>query len=171
MVYFKDYPKFKPNLTPRDIFRLGSFGGTYWRPIYSSITGKNYSNQHKKYKWNIPENMLTSEVCYPELNKYGVNSGTSLDNWEKNGWIVNNLIDDVNCTALSIGEDYLKEYYIVDSTNRFILLDKFSINLKELATQKEIKISNCSSHKIVSVLTNSSHIPHVHTVGYKNEDN
>ena len=90
---------------------------------------------------------------------------------EKNGWIVNNLIDDVNCTALSIGEDYLKEYYIVDSTNRFILLDKFSINLKELATQKEIKISNCSSHKTVSVLTNSSHIPHVHTIGYKHESN
>jgi len=83
---------------------------------------------------------------------------------EKNGWVVNNLIDDVNCTALSIGD-------IVDSTNRFILLDKFSINLKELAIQKEIKISNCSSHKIVSVLTNSSHIPHIHTVGYKNEDN
>ena len=45
---------------------------------------------------------------------------------EKDGWVVNNFIDDVNCTALSIGEDYLKEYYIVDSTNRFILLDKFS---------------------------------------------
>ena len=90
---------------------------------------------------------------------------------EKDGWVVNNFIDDINCTALSMGEDYLKEYYIVDSTNRFILLDKFSINLKEFATQKEIKISNCSSHKTVSVLTNSSHIPHVHTIGYKHESN
>ena len=31
---------------------------------------------------------------------------------EKDGWVVNNFIDDVNCTALSIGEDYLKEYQI-----------------------------------------------------------
>ena len=37
---FKDFPDFKPNLTPRQIFTLGSFGGTYWRPIYSSITKK-----------------------------------------------------------------------------------------------------------------------------------
>ena len=29
---------FKPNLSPRQMFKLGSFGGTYWRPIYSNIT-------------------------------------------------------------------------------------------------------------------------------------
>ena len=34
---FKDYPEFRPNLSPREMFLLGSFGGTYWRPIYSSI--------------------------------------------------------------------------------------------------------------------------------------
>ena len=45
---FKDYPDFKPNVSPRDIFKKGSFGGTYWRPIYSSITNRNYKNQHKK---------------------------------------------------------------------------------------------------------------------------
>ena len=38
---FKDYPDFRPNLTPREIFKLGSFGGTYWRPIYSSVVDKN----------------------------------------------------------------------------------------------------------------------------------
>lgn len=30
---FKDYPDFKPNLSPKQIFSLGTFGGTYWRPI------------------------------------------------------------------------------------------------------------------------------------------
>ena len=46
-VVFNDYPEFQPNLTPSDIFKLGSFGGTYWRPIYSSITKKKYENEHK----------------------------------------------------------------------------------------------------------------------------
>ena len=43
VIEFKDHPEFKPNLTPRQMFQVGSFGGTYWRPIESCIT-------HKKYK-------------------------------------------------------------------------------------------------------------------------
>ena len=39
---FKDFPDFCPNLSPEEIFRAGSFGGTYWRPISSSVTGKKY---------------------------------------------------------------------------------------------------------------------------------
>ena len=30
--------EFKPNKTPKQVLREGSFGGTYFRPIYSSIT-------------------------------------------------------------------------------------------------------------------------------------
>lgn len=88
IIKFKDHPEFTPNLTPKKIFKLGSFGGTYWRPIYSSITKKHYSDQHKKYKWNIPENLLSNSECCVSVNKYKVNSGTSLKNWEDNGWIV-----------------------------------------------------------------------------------
>ena len=33
-IIFTDYPDFIPNLTPTEIFNMGSFGGTYWRPIY-----------------------------------------------------------------------------------------------------------------------------------------
>ena len=36
-IVFSDYPDFTPNLTPREIFTLGSFGGTYWRPIKSKF--------------------------------------------------------------------------------------------------------------------------------------
>ena len=83
---------FKPNLTPRQIFKLGSFGGTYWRPIYSSITKKNYKDQHKKFpkSWwkDIPTENLTSETCNPKINKYKVNVGTSLKFWEDKGWII-----------------------------------------------------------------------------------
>jgi hypothetical protein len=90
---FKDYPEFKPNLTPRQIFKLGSFGGTYWRPIFSRITKKDYKNQHKKFPsswWNgIPEEHLTKsfDKYDTSINKYGEKVGTTLQFWEKKGWI------------------------------------------------------------------------------------
>tara|TARA_Y100000389_G_scaffold198012_1_gene233702 strand:+ start:5736 stop:6761 length:1026 start_codon:yes stop_codon:yes gene_type:complete len=90
-IVFKDYPNFTPNLSPRSIFKMGSFGGAYWRPIYSRITKKKYKKQHKKYpkSWwkNIPENMLSSPVCDIQKNKYKVKVGTSLKFWENKNWI------------------------------------------------------------------------------------
>lgn len=89
--YFKDYPDFTPNLSPREMFLLGSFGGTYWRPIYSGVLKKNFKNVHKKYpeEWwkNIPENELSSKNYDISKNKYKVRVGTSLEFWESKGWI------------------------------------------------------------------------------------
>jgi hypothetical protein len=91
LLIFKDFPDFTPNLTPREMFEMGSFGGTYWRPIYSSITKKNYKNVHKKYPktwWkNIPESYLSNTSCVININKYKVRVGTSLKFWESKGWI------------------------------------------------------------------------------------
>ena len=90
-IRFKDYPEFRPNLTPRKIFLLGSFGGTYWRPITSKVTNKSYKNKHKEFpkSWwkGIPNKWLTSPVCDLSINNYGVRSGTSLRFWEKKGWM------------------------------------------------------------------------------------
>ena len=90
-IYFKDYPDFTPNLTPREMFQMGSFGGTYWRPIYSSVTKKNYKNMHHKYpkSWwkGIDESNLSSSECDITKNKYKVNVGTSLEFWEEKNWI------------------------------------------------------------------------------------
>lgn len=92
-IIFKDYPDFRPNLTPKEIFELGSFGGTYWRPIYSSITNKEYKNQHKKYpkSWwkDIPEEYLILEwdEYDKNINKYKVKVGTTLEYWEEKKWI------------------------------------------------------------------------------------
>jgi len=76
--------------------------------------------------------------------------------------IVNNLMNKSTCKELLAGNDYLKEYYIVDCNNRFILHDTFSINLKELAGTKQIKISTNIKNKNVSILTSNSHIEHVY---------
>jgi hypothetical protein len=89
---FSDYPKFRPNLSPQEIFELGSFGGTYWRPIKSQITGKTYTKRHIKFnKWfkNIPKEHLTKafEDYDKSINKYGVKVGTTLEYWEDKGWI------------------------------------------------------------------------------------
>ena len=87
------YPQFKPNLSPKEIFRLGSFGGTYFRHIKSTVVNKQLKDQHKEYKkygWfnNLDEEKyVTSEACNLKINKYGVKSGTSLDFWESKGWI------------------------------------------------------------------------------------
>ena len=83
--------KFKTNLSPRDIFKLGSFGGTYWRPIYSKFFKYELKDKHKKYpeSWweGIPEENLSSREYDIKKNKYGVKVGTSLEFWEDKNWM------------------------------------------------------------------------------------
>jgi hypothetical protein len=92
-IHFEDFPDFKPNLSPEQIFRLGSFGGTYWRPIKSKVTGKNYKNTHYKFpkSWwkGLPTNMLTNDFDNydKKVNKYKVMVGTTLEFWESKDWI------------------------------------------------------------------------------------
>jgi hypothetical protein len=89
--HFKDYPSFQPNLSPQEIFELGSFGGTYWRPIYSTVTAQHYKNIHKKYPFlvHIPEEKLTTpyDKYNADINYYGVKVGTTLQFWESKHWI------------------------------------------------------------------------------------
>mgnify|MGYP001173530612 FL=1 len=87
---FNDHPDFSPNLTPWEIFSNGSFGGTYWRPIFSSVIGEELKNQHLEFAdwWEgIPPDMLTSSKYLKKINSYGVSCGTSLEMWESKGWI------------------------------------------------------------------------------------
>ena len=90
---FDDYPEFRPNLSPNQILKAGSFGGTYFRPIHSKITNKNYKNQHKEFeklgwfKGMDIEKLITSDICRPSVNKYKVKAGSSLKAWEDSGWI------------------------------------------------------------------------------------
>ncbi|XP_067263380.1 uncharacterized protein zgc:113208 [Chanodichthys erythropterus] len=90
---FKDHPEFTPNMTPIEVLQAGSFGGTYFRPIYSSIT-----KQHYKDVWQeLPEDWLdglniskqvASSTYRENVNTYNVKCGGSLEMWESSGWIV-----------------------------------------------------------------------------------
>ena len=90
---FADYSDFTPNLSPREIFLLGSFGGTYWRPIKSKFYKNKLKNYHKKYpkSWwkGITEKQLTTsfEKYDKSINKYKVRVGTPLEFWEDKDWI------------------------------------------------------------------------------------
>ncbi len=95
MKKFKDYPDFTPNISPKEVFEMGSFGGTYYRPIYSSITKKKYKSKDviKEYpkSWfkNVDiDTMVISPDYDKNINKYKVVCGSSLEDWEKNGWII-----------------------------------------------------------------------------------
>ncbi|XP_072532783.1 uncharacterized protein [Salminus brasiliensis] len=89
---FEDHPEFRPNMSPEEVLRAGSFGGTYFRPIYSSITKQHYKDVYKE----LPQNWLqgldihkqVSSATYREqVNTYKVKCGGSLEMWESSGWI------------------------------------------------------------------------------------
>lgn len=95
MVTFKDFPEFRPNLTPKQVLKMGSFGGTYFRDIHSSITGKSYKGKTviKKYpaEWfkgiDIDKKVI-SQKYDKNVNKYKVKCGSSLEDWESKNWII-----------------------------------------------------------------------------------
>lgn len=84
---------FKPNVSPKEMFEAGSFGGTYWRPIQSKFYKTKLRNQHLKYpkSWwkNVPDDWMTRDMkdYDKNINKYKVKVGTSLAFWESKNWI------------------------------------------------------------------------------------
>ncbi|XP_073716864.1 uncharacterized protein [Misgurnus anguillicaudatus] len=90
---FKDQPAFTPNMTPKEVLQAGSFGGTYFRPIYSSITKQHYKDvwQELPKDWLEGLNISTqvaSSTYRENVNTYKVKCGGSLEMWESSGWIV-----------------------------------------------------------------------------------
>tara|TARA_B100001093_G_scaffold149653_1_gene142377 strand:- start:293 stop:880 length:588 start_codon:yes stop_codon:yes gene_type:complete len=91
---FKDYPEFRPNLSPKQVLRMGSFGGTYFRDIYSGVTKKKYKGKQviKEYPkdWftnlNIDQKIISSSYD-KNINTYKVKCGSSLEDWETKKWI------------------------------------------------------------------------------------
>ena len=72
VIAFQDWPNFRPNLTPREIFMEGSFGGTYWKPIFSKVISQDLSKQHLEFKrwWkDIDDCFLIGESYNKRINK------------------------------------------------------------------------------------------------------
>ncbi|KAI1378387.1 hypothetical protein F4677DRAFT_393891 [Hypoxylon crocopeplum] len=90
--HFESHPTFTPNKSPEDIIREGSFGGTYWRPLYSRHLRTTISDDWRELpeSWTTGldvQKYLTSKTYDPEANKYGVACGQSIEEWEAAGWI------------------------------------------------------------------------------------
>ena len=69
-------PRFKPELTPKAMLKLGVFGGKYMTDS----------------KKEFPKDWFTGAKLCPEkhdpkLNYFGVNASQPLSVWKKNGWI------------------------------------------------------------------------------------
>ena len=71
---------FSPNKTPIDIIKEGSFGGGYFRDIYSGIYEKWYKNAWKELVQlkNIDARFYALDYYDVNVNEYGVKCRTSL---------------------------------------------------------------------------------------------
>ena len=68
--------KFKPQLTPKEMLKLGIFGGYY------------FEGKHSEYPKNWFKDAKLSERGYDiNLNYFKINSGLSRREWIKKGWI------------------------------------------------------------------------------------
>lgn len=69
-------PEFKPELTPKEMLKLGVFGGKYMTDCRNEFP----ESWFKKAK-------LCSKFHDPKLNFFGVNASQPLSVWQKKGWI------------------------------------------------------------------------------------
>ncbi|OBS22558.1 hypothetical protein FPOA_08895 [Fusarium poae] len=89
---FESHPDFRPNKSPEEIIREGSFGGSYWRPLYSKRLKITVKDDWKELpeSWTAGldvDTYLTNTTYDQEINKYGVQCGQSIEEWEAAGWI------------------------------------------------------------------------------------
>ncbi|GAA5825862.1 hypothetical protein JCM11251_000030 [Rhodosporidiobolus azoricus] len=96
---FEDWPEFKPNMSPEEIIRQGSFDGGYFRPVKSKKSGRElhedwtdlpsewYDGLDTSMYLTRPELVTPAEIA-TSINKWQAKMGQGYSDWEKNGWIV-----------------------------------------------------------------------------------
>ncbi|KAK4987813.1 hypothetical protein LTR66_001526 [Elasticomyces elasticus] len=90
--HFASHLTFTPNKSPAEVLREGAFGGSYFRPLRSRHLGITVEDD-----WHeLPEawiaglridTYLTNTGYDPEINKYRVKCGQTIEEWEAAGWI------------------------------------------------------------------------------------
>ena len=90
--YFPDEPTFTPNKSPAEVLREGAFGGSYFRPYRSKGLGVTVEDDWRELPSDWLDGLdvatfVTSPTYDPEVNKYGVAAGQTLEQWEAAGWM------------------------------------------------------------------------------------
>ncbi|KAG9532878.1 hypothetical protein KCU93_g611, partial [Aureobasidium melanogenum] len=90
--HFEGHPTFLPNKSPDEMLAEGAFGGSYYRPLYSKTLRTTIEDDWKELpaEWLRDlsvEKHLTSPDYDPEINKFRVKCGQSIEEWEAAGWI------------------------------------------------------------------------------------
>ena len=69
-------PRFKPELTPKQMLELGIFGGKYMTDCKKEFPAE----------W-FEKAKLSPEKSDPKLNYFGVSASQPLSVWRRNGWV------------------------------------------------------------------------------------
>ena len=78
---------FNPNLSPKEVILLGSFGGSYFGfPIEEHID-YNYQELFNYHFKELDTALYLGEVYKPRLNQYKVRSGMGYQYWKDMGWM------------------------------------------------------------------------------------
>jgi len=90
--HFEDYPDFTPNKSPEEMLKQGCFGGSYYRPLRSRKLGITVEVDWQELPKEWIEGLdasrfLTSPTYDPDVNKFKVSCGQSIEEWEAAGWI------------------------------------------------------------------------------------
>lgn len=72
-------PRFKPDLTPKEMLALGVFGGVYLRDCTNEFPKDWFAKAKLQKKDSFEQN--------PRLNFFGVTASQPLSVWRKKGWI------------------------------------------------------------------------------------
>lgn len=72
-------PRFKPDLSPKEMLALGVFGGVYMRDCTKEFPKQWFAKAKLQKK--------DSNEHDPRLNHFGVNASQPLSVWRKKGWI------------------------------------------------------------------------------------
>lgn len=90
--HFESHPAFAPNKSPEEIIREGCFGGSYFRRLRSQKLDITIEDDYKELPSSWISGLdisryLTSSTYNPDVNKFKVACGQSIEQWEAAGWI------------------------------------------------------------------------------------